>query len=59
MPNIIVETDEGVYVDKLTIHNIKTLQFIENFGETPNLRIKPIFHVSNAIDPKIQIIYYG
>lgn len=33
------------------------MQFIENFGELPNLRTKPIFHVSNAnIDPKQQII---
>jgi len=59
MPNIIVETDEGVYVNKLTMHNIKTLQFIENFGEMPNLRTKPIFHVSNTIDPKVYTIYYG
>lgn len=59
MPNIIVKTDEGVYVNKLTMHNIKTLQFIENFGEMPNLRTKPIFHVSSAVDPKVQIIYNG
>jgi len=56
MPNIIVESDEGVYANKLSIHNIKTLQFIENFGELPNLRAEPIFHVSNAFDPKQQII---
>jgi hypothetical protein len=48
MPNIIVELDEGVYVNKLSMRNIKTLQFIENFGELPNIYTKPIFHVSNA-----------
>lgn len=47
-PNIIVKTDVGVYVNKLSMHNIKTQQFIENFGELPNIWTKPIFHVSNA-----------
>lgn len=52
MPNIIVETDEGVYVNKLYMHGIKTLKFIDNFGQLPNLRTKPIFQVSYAFDQK-------